>query len=519
MKNLSFLMLFYCGFFTSYSQEIDSIQNRRLDSLEQEMERLDSIPKKIYPEEKNNFFKRLFNGSKEPKYYSDSRSFPIIINFKERKIFKVPKNIKKGDYYDVQVKDINLNRYAVLVNSKDTVFSSELSMPTFSDIGLEAISTLTEGFSDLHKSDTLSIEKKGDSLIYLSKKLLVEGLKDKDIVTILDEYEILTKRFADSLTSQARRLDALKFKIYEHRLNMFKELPTEGKFDSDEALQKFILLREQISETQSQLEKINNQYFEFLEWDDVQAAVKNNEVLKKRTEEIKSSFKALKDVSAELSKAVNAENVQKLLKSVIFLSTKNTFQSLPIQFKGEQETLSISFVPKDSTSGLQKEVLTPLVFPIHNPGYWSIGTSFYYSNLTSERFSTLAVPVTDSTRVYKIVAESDIDRELGMAVNLRVGRKFKNSVRGSFFNDLGAHFSIGPGVSISKNILPRLLMGAGLSYGRRHNIIMDFGGIIGFVERKRASVDLNGEYAEPIDPIETRIQSGNYFAIGYTFKL
>jgi len=117
--------------------------------------------------------------------------------------------------------------------------------------------------------------------------------------------------------------------------------------------------------------------------------------------------------------------------------------------------------------------------------------------------------------IFKLNAEDGLNRELGVSVIMRYGRKLKNR-RADWF---GYHFAFGPGISIEKSARPRLLGGFGISIGRKHNLVIDYGAILGYVDRKNSNIDINAEFSEKPDATITDVQIGSYYSIGYTFNL
>ena len=438
----------------------------------------------------------------------------VKIEFRQREDSKItlPKKIKRGDFYKVRVCDINLNRYSVLIKNKDSTVSKALELPTFDNFSLDNLTKLTSNFSSSTPYATMNFDS-------LAKIDSIDSKKTEDLKELIENAitiaETKTKLHADGLVILKSLWDDLKFKVYRRRLNLLKEIPEdEGGYNYEEALNAVEALRgssdalkNTVTEEQKKYKSIveNKKAMEFLE-------KKESVELKEKVTTTTKAFATLIAKIEELKTLITADNVEKLLKSILFLSTKSEYLSLPIQFKGELEELSISFVPKDSTSGLQTETLPSLIFPVENQWYWSVGTSFYYSNLSNERFSTTSSAVEDNT-VYSYKQVESTSREAGISAMLRVGKKFWES-------PLGFHLGFGPGISIDNNVRPRLLFGGGLSLGRKHNLTIDYGGVLGYVDRFADGVSTSdsGLNTQP-DPLKTEILIANYFSIGYMFKL
>ena len=215
----------------------------------------------------------------------------------------------------------------------------------------------------------------------------------------------------------------------------------------------------------------------------------------------------------ELSSQLSADKILAMLSPILFMDKPQEYKSFPIPFTGDMTTLTINKTPRDTTGFLDEEKLT-ITFPLKNDlEYWNVGTSFYYSKLANDRITAVAKPVNDSTNVYNLFDEGRSSGEIGIAANFRYGTKFKNCEK------LGIHFAIGPGISIEKDIRPRLLSGFGLSYGDKHNLVLDFGGISGFVERQSGSIDFSTDYPDIPQTTITKLKLSYYLSLGYTFNL
>ncbi len=438
----------------------------------------------------------------------------IKIEFKQREDAKItlPKKIKRGDFYKVRVCDINLNRYSVQIKNEDSIISKSLELPTFEDFSLDGLTALTNNFLinsflPVTEFDSLTSIESVDPKKLDDLKELIESA-----VTIA---QAKTKEQTFGLTILKTTWDDLKFQIYKRRLNLLKEIPDNSDgYNFETALEAVEVLRsssDSLKKSTSEQQKkysgivVSKKAKDFLE-------KPANKDLKEKVAASTKAFSTLTTKIDELKALITADNVEKLLKSILFLSDKTEYVSLPIQFKGELEELSISFVPKDSTSGLQTETLAPLIFPLENTWYWSVATSFYYSNLCNDRFSSLTSSDSDGNSTYTITTLESTSREAGISTTLRVGRKFRPN------GLVGAHFNFGPGISIEKNIRPRLLFGGGISIGRKHNLTIDYGGILGYVDRLSDAIPKTGSGEVP-DPLNTEIMIGNYFSLGYMFKI
>ena len=69
-------------------------------------------------------------------------------------------DLKKGDYYLVQVTGINLNLYSVQIDKEDSTIVSNVSIPIFDVFGLESIDQVIAGISkSTSAAQGLALEK------------------------------------------------------------------------------------------------------------------------------------------------------------------------------------------------------------------------------------------------------------------------------------------------------------------------------------------------------------------------
>ena len=188
---------------------------------------------------------------------------------------------------------------------------------------------------------------------------------------------------------------------------------------------------------------------------------------------------------------------------------ENEYQSFPMQLNGEQTNLSIKFIPKDSSSGLQSYSVSTLIFPKIDT-YWTIGPMIYHAGFTQQRVLSEKVNINDSTQVYNVSEGASLEGEIGTALLLRAGKMMKSS--------FGLHAAIGTGVSLGENVQPRALAGVGLSLGDRNKLSIDVGGIMGYVKKISAKVDLTQDFAEKPDVLINALESTYFIGLGYHFK-
>ena len=496
----------------TYGQTTNLALEKRIDTLSEKQKKMEKQLCEL-KEEKN----CTGCGQSNPvKSCEKNEMQDIDIDFECRSAVLLPKKMKEGAFYRIRVKNINTNIYNIIINSKDTITTKPLTdTPLFKDINLDALIKLTAGFIEsvnanekqIAVSDTTykvatTPTKKIEIPVDYKKKL--EGR----LYTIKSSLKISLK----ALIEFKKSYDVEKMKLYVYRLkkqSIKNDFIPDG-FDYKEALKTFESLRADLIKQAEDLDSIDTNFKKDI------SNQKYKDVLK--IESIKESIASINGTIAEINTKIiafqeqtNAENVEKLLRSILYYTNCRDYTSLPIQFNKEQAIVSIQFVPKDSTSGLQTEKMAPFYFPVKTSEYWSIGSSLYYAfNLANQSFSTIATSDASNNKTYKVVQEQDLKSEFGIATTLRYGGKFNEY--------LGAHLSFGPGVSIEKNTKPRLLFGGGFSYGKKHSLALDLGFIAGYVDVKTNSLDLSITYPEAPQTSITKIDFGGYLSIGYLYK-
>lgn len=453
----------------------------------------------------------------------------INIDYETRAPYELPKNIEKGDFYQIILENINLNRYRIAINSKDSILqTSALKMPTFESFSLDVLSSLTDSFNIQSLIQNIApYEESVDSLTnkgietYHDKMdgLIIKNINPKtpkqqfEVIASIAEVHIVD--YTALLSKEASRFDEIKYALYTHQFEKLKseyDAQTGTTYDFDHFQQEAYSLRSDLKDL-TELIKKDQEAFKNMLNDNIKKYLKTEAEATARKDKILTAYNELLKKINELSNQLSADKILAMLSPILFMDKPQEYKSFPIPFTGDLTTLTITKTPRDTTGFLDEEKLT-ITFPLKRDlEYWNVGTSFYYSGLGNDRITAVAKPVNDSTIVYNLYDEGRSSSEIGIAANFRYGTKLKNCEK------LGIHFAVGPGISIDKDIRPRLLTGIGLSYGDKHNVVVDFGGIFGFVERQSSSIDFSTDYPEIPQTTITKLKSSCYLSLGYTFNL
>lgn len=469
---------------------------------------------------------------------SPHKDFPKVeFSFKSPNEITIPSEIKIGDFYQIVVKDINLNRYMVSLNASDTTYSKAIDFPTFGSIDLSSLPSLVSSIttsviadSDEEVIDSIAVMAKIDNFkenTFAKKSLvfdnifMLKGLKAKETDT---KKELIDKQLAVNVLKAleyATDLKIVKADIEEKEFDYMEtrvlrktiENNSDNKINVKSDLKYFKELRLKLKELKVMVEKSQEKSNKFVKnTEGIKAYLKDpkNISLKESFEKSEAELNLVFTKLNKVIETISSKNIELMLTSVINLYDTKVYTSLPIQFNGEEAEVEMFFIPKDSTSNLQKYSLFPIKFP-QKKYYWSVGTSIYYAGIKSERVSFVTTVVDETTAKTQVFQEDSTRGELGTALLLRAGKKFSEN--------FGTHILAGTGVSLSEEILPRAMLGFGVSYGQKHNFTFDFGVITGNTKRISKSIDFNTEYSEKPEAFINYLDVNFFIGVGYSFKL
>jgi hypothetical protein len=423
--------------------------------------------------------------------------------------------LTKGEYFQVKVKNINLNLWKIGLKSKDTTISKELNIPTFESINISSLSSLVSNFQgsvSLVAQDSIVgeyFERQGGSLqnlegYYLSCDYVLDRLK-YDITLVNDS--IVSK-----LSYAISDFDRLVNKVNKVRWSLLAGDNATERISYTSILGEAQRINSSLSDIDSKIYVYKKIYNSLLEGNESESiCIEQNEVLKKSTSQFIKVLDGIQKKVEEFEKNTKPDKIDALIKSIFFLTNTKEYTTFPVQYFGEQTKVTLNFEPRSAEYNLNSGSTTMLVPKLSRSGNWSVGPSFFVSSLSSEEFSTIGTQEGETT-TYQILEEESDDFELGIASLVRYE---------IIDNDkLDMHISFGPGVNIGRNIRPRLLFGSGISIGKKNHLSIDIGGIAGYVDRKSNIVDLEQTYSVlPDKTTVTRLKIGYFIGIGYFFNL
>jgi len=468
------------------------------------------------------------------KYINPNSIEEIIFDFKDKKFISNLReldSLKEGDLYQLKITNINMNLYKVIIKGKDSTINSNVDFPMFESVGLNALSTVLTGLSPL---STFAIQTgnilnempnkdftkfiKSSNLAFLQPSLK-EQKENESVRTQMNEFIDNLKYKGNELRNINLKIDGLKLSIQKKALSYmladlnslyYKEL--DGDLNFDTILAQSEKLRIIIKKVMKQIEEKTKEYNEFVKKN--KTIIDKDNELKKMNNELKKAFTATAASADKVYTVIDADKVNSWLSSIIHLQNNiiPEYLSLPMQLNGDFTTLEISIGPKKDEYGLPK-YQTEIKFPVPQKTYICIGMSFYFSSLCNETYSIKATMVDSTTTDYSIVDEEPKESEIGIATLLHFGKKSEK------IENLGIHFTIGPALSISNTVKPRLVLGGGFAYGKKQMITIDILGMAGYVDNKSEVYDINEIYSSKPEQITvSKLSFGIGIAIGYTYK-
>ena len=437
----------------------------------------------------------------------------------------LPQDIKPGQFYRVVIEGINTNLYRVELGTEDTQLYTPQSTPLPTDLGsLEEISSWLAAASNLFvaggtSTDTTAAtgtEEVAMALQAIKTSVLAQfpvtdGSENAPpetelIKAFMDETDRDHQGFLNRVNAEKETLDGIQLSVYTHQMEAMigkEAVVADGQTAYDTTLAKVKTLRAALDILVKEIEIEGKAYGRYSDEKDLA----NNEAFKERDAEIKQKYTELLANAQKLQAAVSAASVQKMVAPLIkvTLNRHQHYASLVKRLSQDQTEVSISLVPLDTALGLPT-YQTAYTLPTVQRFYLSAGASYYWGKLQDQAFS---INPTNN----QLVQEQTSSWERGFAAQLRGGYKFKKD------NQFGAHTSIGVGVPLGTPTRPRLLVGAGLSFGKRHMLAVDAGAITGVVNQLSGAFAVGQTYTTvPETFTVSRVRTNVYFSLGYVYQ-
>ncbi len=440
--------------------------------------------------------------------------------------------LKTGDFYRLEIYNINTNQYKVTVGKRDTVTSTALAVPTFPGFGAEGLNLLVSSLSTGKLLASAPVDG-GLGLGMLGNKSLMLGEnwhqknggnkaspETKEIERLMGDYEkALRKNYArlDQLKTNTEKLinDYNKYLIQsqiEHTVNstFFKtsDLTLDDLYNAFNGIRaNLISISDSVTYAEATYTAGTKPYT---------SEIQNTPGLKEADANLSAVYTAFVATLTKAREAVSPDNAYKFITSIVAVTNnqQRKYTSFPLQFNKDQNILVISATPRKDESGLSP-YSTSIAFPLKHNDFWGVSSGIFFSTLYNRSYSTLRTVSTAATHdtTYSIVSEQPSKIEFGVNAMIRHG--WKDNANGTAFQ-----VGFGPGVTVSDKVRPRVLLGLGIAQGKKkHKFIADIGTIVGYTEKLSVLYKENTAY--PIAPSSvtvSKLNFGGYISIGYLFN-
>lgn len=453
--------------------------------------------------------------------------FGSLVN-QNTEVLKVPEKISVGEYYRLQIDNINLNMFKVSVNAIDTVLSKKQETPAFGNLKLDDLAKIGSNIisssgliANSSEFQTYEAESaKGNNILREDEKLKNLKLLKNDLILERMAAEVRNQTPIQSTLSIIKNhIEELKLKIFSHRLGAENQ-PYKIDYNFDAGVnekfdfkQSYIALVAQVGSAKQALKVANGDLDAYQNFYKINKdKIDKNADYKEKDLLIKEVYSKQISALSEVVTTFTADNIIAIFSPLVSLDQNScaVYRSLPFYYGGEQAKVRISITPRDESKLSQKYTST-IVFPGVIRTYVTAGISFYAATLYDESY--IVNPLNEGgVKKFQIEREDPNKMEIGAAMLLKGGRKFGCK------DFIGWHGQLGVGMSIASKTKPRVLFGGGLTFGRKHMLTLDVGGIVGYSDRVNESA-LKSTYDEvPTNVIYSKLKVGFFGGLGYIYQ-
>jgi hypothetical protein len=444
----------------------------------------------------------------------------ITMDFKSKALILPKRTLKQGDLFKVRITNLNQNVFKVNINKTDTNVTSSVSFPTFASIDLNGISDWISKLSSLTTTIPKSTspyknyraETPEERAIRINKEKLIK-LNDS-----IFKFIPVLLYFQKSLKDNTIKLDEFNFNVQKKILGYY--VLDSGQFNNhldnsiviDSILPTVARLR---SEIKHSIDSLFIKYFEFKLYtlQQIETIENTENKMKSFVDSLHKAFIGLDTLSMKVYNNLDAQKCIALIRPLINLENNNsmTYESLPMMLDSTFSILTITISPKADSTGLPSYSTFKISIPKAPKTFIGVGISFFVAGLSNDHYSIIADTANKS---YNLIDEEKSTEEIGIAALLHYGVKFK---KGKL--DMGYAFTIGPAVSISNVIKPRLATGLGLTMGRKQMITLDVLCMTGYVDKLSKGYNTSDTYnSKPTQITVSKLSAGIAIAVGYIYK-
>ena len=470
----------------------------------------------------------------------------ISLDFKTKEITDLSNlnKLEEGKTYQLVITNINLNLYKVSIVGKDSVLDHKLEFPGFGSFSLDPITKLVGNLTSLTTysvpvSGKIRTQLQPEYAALVAAKTIEARQGERELTLQQAKEQLLTEACKESINTEQAKLRDLNSDLYQisttvdsanlvvRKYILAGQVEYEGApgyqalggsgFAFDAFIKKIDAIRLELSDMRQSVAKFQSSYISKI--DKYREILSKNDTLKKADQDVRVFYDQLAKTVTEALESISASKVAEVIGGVIVVDNNKAreYRSLPIQYYRGQGSLKVNITPRDEKYGLQSYA-TDIRFPWSPRSFVGVGSAFYISTLYDEAFSTLGVVTRDSVTKkdsvtsYKVKQESPGRAELGIHAMITAG--FCGSSLGYW------QVSFGPGVSVTNKVRPRFLLGGGYAFGKRNLLTVNIGVIVGSVDRRSASVDLDSPMKQKPDQLTvSRPSCGAFLTLGYVFNL
>ncbi|WP_420460901.1 hypothetical protein [Neolewinella sp.] len=132
----------------------------------------------------------------------------VQFDFEKPDLIVYPKNLRRGDFYQIRVTNVNLNNYSIVTTNQDTVYANNIKFPAFGVLDLSAVSSLVQGLQASYQ--LLPSTELADFTVFSANSKKYAIADEATIKTIRDRPGLLTSIIAtNQLDTSFVDLDSL----------------------------------------------------------------------------------------------------------------------------------------------------------------------------------------------------------------------------------------------------------------------------------------------------------------------
>lgn len=453
----------------------------------------------------------------------------VIINFKNKTIKLIPKDsLYEGATVRIKIEDLPSNSYRIIINKADSFINigtppALFSVFNFGDefnnllAGLTAYGVRNTGYL---KVNTETMNKNVQRELLLSNPVSKGKLNNGDDFTSMVKQNICN----DSDLNLMVKLKDMRKEIFDFHFKFRDEIIKEVenlfyRYNTADALsESFISDAEALIQRRFQFEKelerkYQSYYDDILPYYDV---VTRCVPLATADSMIAAYKRGFPQILNAFDSAFNKVLLAKVYKQIATASSSTRFISLPYTLSGDITKFQVDISGIDASKTPQS-YNTTIILNKHPNRLWSFTTGVFMSGLRNSDYSILtnvqpnSVSPAQRDTVYSILKEQGSSPSAGINALMHIGGYFGSK------SDVGAFVTFGPGLTFEKSPQLRVMLGAGLIFGRSNKLALSVGWTGGPVKRLSSNYDLQSFYKPaPTDITKDQFKGSWFISIGYS---